>query len=576
MIAPIKLASFSWTLRPRNAVYRNNNAMNKSPLKQQLDTKELVFIQTVPTTINHITQTWQSCKTQPRASVISTLIRNLHHLGKQSAAADYLDITEITQALGETLSQTDTTAPVLEIHSEHKLDVLFSSLETAAHKIINKQSADNLPARRASDGQPLVLLMGDTESIIDDINNQLKRQGVRTRKADSIEQLLPLYESLNPAVVIIELAATSSGQDLAHIDQLKQQLKETAPTIVIVAEQDDIFSRLSAARLGVAAYFTHPLPITELVEFIYSKQNTTERSAYRVLIINDDATSAEQLLVELQKNAIKTCLLSYPDNVLASLIEFQPELILVDLHMRDTNGLELAANIRQHYAYSNTAIVFWAEEHVIDRHRHALTAAGEDFFSKAMGVTQFIAAIEVNLKRSRIIQDMMIRDGLTGLLNQTSLDECLQREVNKIKRHFSYVVIDLDHFSGVNQQFGYQVGDEVLKALAALFNRRLRAEDTAARFSGEKVALILPNTSANQARVLVGELLRKFSTFKFGVHKHEFSVTFSAGIAEFPSFSELSALLEAANQALYQAKTEGRNRVCLAICDSISHRGTVS
>lgn len=544
------------------------DSFNKNPLKQQLDTKELIFSQAAPTLIATITMAWQSCKTQLSATAINTLIENLRHLAEQSAAAGFLDIAEIAQALEEALSKTDTNAPLLEIHSEQTLDVFFLSLETAAHKTIEKQSAGIKPSRRASD-TPLVLLIGDNESILDEISDQLKIQEVRTHQVCTIKQLLPLNESLKPVVILIELSGTDAvGQDLNHIDQLKQQLLDP-PAIVVVAQQDNILNRLSAARAGAAAFFTYPLPIIEVVEFIRSQQHAAEQSAYRVLIINDDATSAEQPLLVLQQNGVKTYLLTNPNDVLEALIEFQPELVLIDLHMRETNGLDLAASIRQHYSYSSTAIVFWAEENVIDQHRHALNVAGEDFFTKSMELKQFIAAIEVKVKRSRIIQEMMVRDGLTGLLNRNTLDEYLQREISKNKhhnKHFSYVMLDLDHFSTINEQFGYQVGDEVLKALGALFSRRLRAVDTAARFGGEEVALILPNTNATQARLLVGELLRKFSTLKFGVHKRQFSVTFSAGIAEFPSFNDLSTLTGAANQALYQAKTEGRNRVRLADC----------
>jgi len=540
---------------------------NQNRLKQQLDTKEMIFTQTVPSAIAAISKAWQHCKSQLDAPAITTLLDELHQLAHASAAAGFLDIAEIAEASTETLLKTHTELPLLQIHSEQTLDVLFLALETAAHNIINKQNTNIPPYRRASD-EPLVIVMGDTDAIFDDISNQLSNEGIRTRQVSSIEQFLTISSALKPAVILIQLSSTTLGLGLSQIEQLKQHELEL-PSIVVIAEQDDIFSRLNAARAGAAAYFAHPLPINQMVEFIRSRQHAAQRSAYRVLIINDDATSAEQSILILQKNGIKTRLLTNPDNVLATLIEFQPELILIDLHMRETNGLELAANIRHHYAYSSTAIVFWADDSVIDHHRNALTAADEEFFIKSMELKEFIAAIEVKVKRSRIIQEMMVRDGLTGLLNRSTLDEHLQLEISKNKHQpkpFSYVMLNLDHFSFVNEEFGYQVGDEVLKALGALFNRRLRAVDTAARFGGEEVVLILPNTSADQAKLLVAELLRKFSTLKFSVNNRQFSVTFSAGIAEFPRFQDMPALVDAANQALYQAKAEGRNRVRLANC----------
>ncbi|MDP3905063.1 MAG: diguanylate cyclase, partial [Methylococcaceae bacterium] len=519
---------------------------NQNRLKQQLDTKEMIFTQTMPSAIAAISKAWQHCKSQLDAPAITTLLDELQQLAHASAAAGFLDIAEIAEASSETLSKTNTELPLLQIHSEQTLDVLFLALETAAHNIINKQNTNIPPYRRASD-EPLVIVMGDTDAIFDDISNQLSNEGIRTRQVSSIEQFLSISSALKPAVILIQLSSTL-GLGLSQIEQLKHHELEL-PSIVVIAEQDDIFSRLNAARAGAAAYFAHPFPINQMVEFIRSQQHAAQRSAYRVLIINDDAMLAKQSLSIMQKNGIKTRLLTNPDNVLATLIEFQPELILIDLHMRETNGLELAANIRHHYAYSSTAIVFWADDSVIDHHRNDLIAADEEFFIKSMELKQFMAAIEVKVKRSRIIQEMMVRDGLTGLLNRSTLDEHLQLEINKNKHQpkpFSYVMLNLDHFSFVNEEFGYHVGDEVLKALGALFNRRLRAVDTAARFGGEEVVLILPNTRADQAKLLVAELLRKFSTLKFSVNNRQFSVTFSAGIAEFPRFQDMPALIDAA------------------------------
>ncbi|MDP3332773.1 MAG: response regulator, partial [Methylococcaceae bacterium] len=331
---------------------------NQNRLKQQLDTKEMIFTQTMPSAIAAISKAWQHCKSQLDAPAITTLLDELQQLAHASAAAGFLDIAEIAEASSETLSKTNTELPLLQIHSEQTLDVLFLALETAAHNIINKQNTNIPPYRRASD-EPLVIVMGDTDAIFDDISNQLSNEGIRTRQVSSIEQFLSISSALKPAVILIQLSSTL-GLGLSQIEQLKHHELEL-PSIVVIAEQDDIFSRLNAARAGAAAYFAHPFPINQMVEFIRSQQHAAQRSAYRVLIINDDAMLAKQSLSIMQKNGIKTRLLTNPDNVLATLIEFQPELILIDLHMRETNGLELAANIRHHYAYSSTAIVFWAD-----------------------------------------------------------------------------------------------------------------------------------------------------------------------------------------------------------------------
>ncbi|MEQ1622683.1 MAG: diguanylate cyclase [Methylococcales bacterium] len=533
-------------------------------LKQQFNTKELLFIENLPSTLSTLIHAWQH-KTHLDAPAFKALIANAQQLAAHSQAAGFLDVAEIAQALTETLTKTDVNLVPLLIHSESTLEMLMAALETAAHNLINHQHSYNPYSRRASDA-PLVFLLGITDQQTKAISCLLNDQGIHTMIIPDSQHLLPEIESHKPVALLINFDSSQAHIDLSYIEWLKQS-QQASPAIVILARQDDMHARLSAAHAGAAAYFVSPIPTDELVDFIHSQQLVCEQSVYRVLIINDDRASAEGLRLVMQQNGIKTSLLSQPENLLEALIDFQPELVLIDLHLREFNGLEMAANIRQHYAYSSTSIVFWADEQIIEEHRHVLLVAGEDFFVKSMTPDQLIAAIETKVKRSRIIQEMMVRDGLTGLLNRTTLDDHLQQVTSKNRQHkysFSYVMLDLDHFSHINEQFGYQIGDEVLKAWGALFNRRLRAVDTAARFGGEVVALILPNTTATQAKLLVGELLRKFSALKFGVHQREFSVTFSAGIAEFPQYHDIATLIDAANQALYQAKSEGRNRVKLS------------
>jgi diguanylate cyclase (GGDEF)-like protein len=111
-----------------------------------------------------------------------------------------------------------------------------------------------------------------------------------------------------------------------------------------------------------------------------------------------------------------------------------------------------------------------------------------------------------------MIQRLMLRDSLTGLLNRSSIDDYLQLEINKIKR----------------------LSDEVLKSLGLFLLQRLRTIDLVGRYGGEEIAMILPDTKALQALHLVIELLVTFRTLKFTHRGNEFFVTFSAGIAEFP------------------------------------------
>lgn len=163
------------------------------------------------------------------------------------------------------------------------------------------------------------------------------------------------------------------------------------------------------------------------------------------------------------------------------------------------------------------------------------------------------------------LQELAVRDGLTGLFNRRYLDETLEREVSRARRDghpLSLVMLDIDFFKRVNDTYGHQLGDEVLKALAAALMDDVRAEDVACRFGGEEFLILLPNMPLDAARVRA-ESWRKSVEALMLVHG-EFAVriTISLGVAAYPEHGKTpDELTRSADQALYRAKHSGRNCV---------------
>lgn len=156
-------------------------------------------------------------------------------------------------------------------------------------------------------------------------------------------------------------------------------------------------------------------------------------------------------------------------------------------------------------------------------------------------------------------------DSLTGLFNRQSFDETLEVEVNRAKRHnldLSVLFFDLDDFKMINDSFGHQAGDEVLRGVAQIFLSEKRSEDIAARYGGEELVVILPETDKVNALVL-GERIRQrveATVFKFQGQKMQ--LTISGGLASFPfNATNAAGLLKCADRALYRAKGSGKNNI---------------
>ena len=156
------------------------------------------------------------------------------------------------------------------------------------------------------------------------------------------------------------------------------------------------------------------------------------------------------------------------------------------------------------------------------------------------------------------------RDPLTGIANRISMTETLEREVNRAQRYespLSILMIDLDHFKAVNDNYGHSTGDVVLKEAVRCIKQGLRLSDQPFRFGGEEFVVLLTNTNL-EASQIVAERIRNCMESS-AVINNEFTIRFttSIGIAELESQDSEQSLFDHADKALYQAKSEGRNRV---------------
>ncbi len=169
-----------------------------------------------------------------------------------------------------------------------------------------------------------------------------------------------------------------------------------------------------------------------------------------------------------------------------------------------------------------------------------------------------------------LLKEQALRDPLTGLYNRYRLDEVLAREIARCSRSqlpLSVVLIDVDHFKRINDRLGHQVGDDVLRQLARRLQENTRASDWCFRYGGEEFLLVCPDTSIEEARGKADSLRSGLAEHPLVCGKDPLLVTFSAGVACFPEHgTDQDSLIGSADEALYRAKDQGRDRV-LAIAE---------
>jgi diguanylate cyclase len=166
------------------------------------------------------------------------------------------------------------------------------------------------------------------------------------------------------------------------------------------------------------------------------------------------------------------------------------------------------------------------------------------------------------------VQEQAQRDPLTGVPNRYFLNEAMGTEIARHLRqgkHLVLMVLDLDHFKNINDTLGHQAGDDVLTGFAALLKRRFRASDLISRYGGEEFVVVLTDTDVQESESVAAGFVKQVAESTFTSSAGPVAVTVSVGLSVLPEHGKtFGELFFMADQALYQAKREGRNRVCVA------------
>jgi diguanylate cyclase (GGDEF)-like protein len=345
--------------------------------------------------------------------------------------------------------------------------------------------------------------------------------------------------------------------------ELRQRAGERVP-LIFLGQHDDVESRLRAARGGADVYLVKPFDLHELIDQLDRIGIDGKQEPYHIVVVEDSPTQAAYYSAILKKADMVPVVVSDPLRVLDVMNENAADLVLMDMYMPRCNGMELAKVIRQVPRYASIPIVYLSAETELNRQLDAMSLGGDDFLTKPINPSHLIRSVSIRAERARSLRTFMLTDNLTGLLNHARIKEQLQHEVARAERgggRVAFAMLDIDNFKSVNDTHGHHVGDRVIKTLARMLQQRLRQTDYIGRYGGEEFAVILPDAGPGEAIDILDEIRLAFAKVHQFAPAGMFSVTFSAGVASFPSSRNNSQLALDADKALYAAKRAGRNRI---------------
>lgn len=459
-----------------------------------------------------------------------------------------------------------------------KLDVLMQALSIQVQAYANIENehqfvAEEIPELEHTstvdlkNSVPLIYICDDEPEQVDYLAHQLHCFGYEIQHFTETAAFRQAVLARRPDAVIMDVffpqSRTAGTDELSHIKDVTGQ---HLPAIVL-SGSNSFESRLSAVRAGCSAYFTKPARPMDLAAVLDGLIEDGHQEPYQILIVDDEPEVAEYHSLILQNAGMVVHQIHNPTLIFEALKNFSPDLMLVDMYMPVCSGSELAALVRQVPAYVGLPIVFLSNETDVDKQFSAMQAGVEGFITKPVIPHQLVASVKLRAERMRTLRGLMAKDSLTGLYNHTTTTEMLVSALaNAVRQQESLavVMIDLDKFKNINDTYGHMAGDKVIVALARMLKHRLRNTDVIGRYGGEEFALVLKNITADAAEALVNELREDFSKIVFDAGEKQFNCNFSAGISMYPGHDHAEDLRMAADEALYQAKNQGRNQVVMS------------
>jgi diguanylate cyclase (GGDEF)-like protein len=323
-----------------------------------------------------------------------------------------------------------------------------------------------------------------------------------------------------------------------------------------------------------------------------------------VLIVDDDPAHLRHVREGLAPQGYRFREAQDGAQALSSLREHRPDLILMDVEMPGLNGVEVCRIVKANSGeggFGFIPIILMTARQAAGK-VEGLELGADDYLVKPFDMLELSARVK-SMLRLKALQDALLdknreldlknreldrankelaqrreelltlsrTDPLTGLCNRRYFEERLQEEFARTRRYgssLSLMMLDIDHFKRVNDTFGHPFGDEVLRGVARTARAQLREVDLLARYGGEELCALLPETSPEEARRACERVRESIQALRFEFvgtdgGRQEVRCTASLGLASVPSpaLANAEALLRAADESLYAAKEAGRNRV---------------
>jgi two-component system cell cycle response regulator len=301
-------------------------------------------------------------------------------------------------------------------------------------------------------------------------------------------------------------------------------------------------------------------------------------AAPTILVADDDHQARQYIATLLKKHGMNVEFAQDGARAVARAREQGVDLVLLDIMMPGLDGLDCCRLIKGITQDAFLPVILLTARTDTDSRVSGLRIGADDYVCKPFDDRELLARVSnlVRLKRMHDqineakgrLEQLAVKDELTDLYNYRYLHTRLSEEFKRSERYrdpLACVMLDIDHFKRVNDRWGHDIGDAVLRETSARVRKAVREIDVVTRYGGEEFLLVLPSTNFSGALAVADRVWRAVGTDPYQLPVGEERVSISVGVAVFPSrdIKSKDQLIKAADKALYQAKHEGRDRICV-------------
>lgn len=302
----------------------------------------------------------------------------------------------------------------------------------------------------------------------------------------------------------------------------------------------------------------------------------------KILVVDDSSFETKHLKALLQKENHEVLVAETGMQGIKMVKMGNPDLILLDLVLPDISGREVCRWVKLNVETQSIPIIMLTSRTEVKERVAGLEEGANDYVTKPCDDAELKARIDAVL-REKMLRDqlekknmeyeelmrkferMAITDPVTGLFNRRRFEEVLAQEFERYRRYgtpFSCLMIDVDHFKRINDTYGHDIGDLILKETAQTIQGQTRGVDTVARYGGDEFAVLLSQQKGDEAVKAAGRILKELRHLHFKEIKKGEKITLSIGIASVPDpdLKEMDQVVQCADFALYKAKKAGRDR----------------